>query len=255
LNPKLPITTAFRNVSIISAAINETVSLRKTLEIIYETCDLNDIAEIIVAASQKKTTQECLQICQELKREARVPFTVLFQTRGFAGGAYRDAFDIARGSHVIMMASDLETDPHSIVHLIAAAKERPNCIICASRWTKQAKFGKGYDPVKYVLNYIFQKLMRLAFWADLTDWTFGYRLFPLEVVKSINWVEQRHPFFLETILKPIRLGVPVCEISTTWSPRKEGESQNPLWRNFLYFKTVFDVLFSNSSTFLKQPAP
>jgi glycosyltransferase involved in cell wall biosynthesis len=253
VNSKIPETLLFRNVSIVIAAINETISLRKTVEIIYKTCEKNDLAEIIVAVS-KKSTPECLQACQDLKQEAQVPFSILVQTRRYAGGAYQDAFEVSQGSHVIMMASDLETDPHSVASLIAASKERPGYVICTSRWQEQGKFGKGYNPAKFVLNYVFQKLMRLIFRVDLTDWTFGYRLFPRDVIQAIKWEELRHPFFLESILKPLRLDVPVWEISTSWAPREEGVSQNPFWRNFLYFKTVFRVLFSNKAAFLKEPS-
>ena len=253
MNSKISDTSLFRNVSIIIAAINETVSLRKTVEIIYETCNHNDLAEIIVAVS-KKSTPECLQVCHDLEREAKIPFTLLVQKRRYAGGAYQDAFEVTQGSHVIMMASDLETDPRSVSSLISAAKERPNYVICTSRWHKQGKFGKGYNPVKFVLNYIFQRLMRLLFRGDLTDWTFGYRLFPRGVIEAIQWEELRHPFFLESILKPLRLGVRVWEISTSWAPREEGTSQNPFWRNFLYLRIVFRVLFSDESALLK-PRP
>ncbi len=253
MNSSIPPTSKFVNCSIIIAAINETVSLRKTVEILYETCDPADIAEIIVAIS-KRSTPECVQTSKDLEASARVPFHVLVQTRKFAGGAYQDAFETATGSHIIMMASDLETDPRDAVKMIAEAKERPDHVICTSRWTKQGKFGAGYNPVKLVLNYIFQKLMRLFFQVNLTDWTFGYRLFPKEVTRSIKWEELRHPFFLETILKPLRLGVPVREIPTSWTPRVEGVSQNPFWRNFLYFKTVIRVLFGDRSTFLNQPS-
>ena len=44
-------TVSYSGVSIIIAAINETTSLRKTIDIIYETCDLADIKEIILAVS------------------------------------------------------------------------------------------------------------------------------------------------------------------------------------------------------------
>jgi glycosyltransferase involved in cell wall biosynthesis len=247
---KIPDTSLFRNVSIIIAAINETISLRKTVEIIYDTCDKNDIAEIILAIS-KKSTPECVEVCRELEREAKVPFVVLIQKRPFAGGAYQDGFDVCHGSHVIMMASDMETDPRSVPDLIAAAREHPGAIICTSRWQRRGTFGKGYNPLKFVLNYIFQKLMRLIFRVNLTDWTFGYRSFPLRVVEAIKWEEVRHPFFLESILTPLRLGVPTFEISTSWAPREEGVSQNPFWRNFLYFKTAFRIFFSNKTALLK----
>ena len=244
MKPNLPVTSNFRDVSILIAAINETASLRKTVEIIYATCQASDIAEIIVAVS-KQSTPECLQISRELEASAKIPFTVLVQTRRFAGGAYQDAFDAARGSHVIMMASDLETDPQSVVDMIAASKLHPDAIICTSRWQKKGTFGAGYNPVKFVLNYIFQKIMGFLFRAKITDWTFGYRLLPTAIVKAIAWKELRHPFFLETILKPLCLGVSVHEISTSWAPREEGESQNPFWRNFVYFRTVYAVLFTD----------
>jgi len=250
MNSKIPSTPLFCNVSIIIAAFNETVSLRKTVEIIYDHCDKKDLAEIIIAVS-KRSSPECLQTCDELAKEAQVPLSILIQKRPFAGGAYQDAFEVAKGSHAIMIASDLETDPLDVPNLIAASKEHPDHIICTSRWRERGRFGKGYNAVKYILNYIFQKLMRLFFGANLSDWTFGYRLFPCNVIKNIKWEELRHPFFLETILKPLRLGVPTIEISTSWAPRQEGESQNPFWRNFLYFKTVFRALFCDKSTFLK----
>ena len=253
VTPQIPETLAFRNVSIIIAAINETTSLRKTVDIIYNKCNKSDIAEIILAIS-RKSTPECVLTCNDLEREAKVPLTILLQNRRFAGGAYQDAFEVCHGSHIIMMASDLETDPNSVPDLITAAREHPGHVICTSRWMKQGTFGKGYNPAKFVLNYIFQKLMRLIFRVDLTDWTFGFRLLPAHVVEAIQWQELRHPFFLESALAPVRLRVPVMEISTSWAPREEGVSQNPFWRNFLYFKTVFRILFSSPAELLKPSA-
>jgi glycosyltransferase involved in cell wall biosynthesis len=253
MSRSLPITLAFENVSIIIAAINETISLRKTVEILYETCALSDIKEIILVVA-KKSTPDCLKMGEELRQNAKVPFHVLVQTKPFAGGAYQDAFELAQGSHVVMMASDLETNPGDVHKMIAEAKLYPNAVICTSRWCHGAVFGKGYSRTKYVFNYIFQQIMKVVYGTGLTDWTFGFRLFPRSIVMSIRWEEMRHPFFLETVLKPLSLGFQTREIATSWSPREEGVSQNPFWRNFLYFKTVVKVRFASKETLWRDPS-
>ncbi len=141
---------------------------------------------------------------------------------------------MARGSHVIMMASDLETDPDLVPEMIRESKARPGTVITATRWRSGDSF-QGYGPAKVIGNWIFQQFFRVLYWSRLSDFTFGYRLFPTSLVKAINWKELRHPFLFETILKPLRLGIPVKEISTSWSARDEGKSQNVFSSYFKYF--------------------
>ena len=173
------------------------------------------------------------------------------QSLPFIGGAIREAFDLARGSHVIMMASDLETDPGDVKRLVHEASRKPNAIIATSRWRDGGKF-EGYDPVKLVANFVFQRFFSLLYRTHLTDLTFGYRLYPCKLVRSIKWEELRHPFFLETIVKPMRLGVEVVEIPSVWRPRSEGESQNTFLRNLLYFWTGLRTRFAQPSSLLRS---
>jgi hypothetical protein len=79
-------------------------------------------------------------------------------------------------------------------------------------------------------------------------------LFPKELVQSIRWEELKHPLFLETIVKPLRLGVEVVEVPTTWRARTEGESQNTFLRNFVYFRIGLKTLFMPRHRILKRLA-
>jgi hypothetical protein len=90
--------------------------------------------------------------------------------------------------------------------------------------------------MKFVANRIFQLCFSALYLTRLSDLTYGYRLFPVALVRAIAWEELRHPFLFETIIKPLRLGVPVIEIASTWRVREEGESQNTFLRNFEYFR-------------------
>jgi hypothetical protein len=161
----------------------------------------------------------------------------------------QESFERVRGSHVVMMSTDLETDPHLVCRFIELEKRWPEKIVTASRWMKGGGFA-GYSGIKYALNFIFQKLLSLFFLTHCSDLTYAYRIFPTKLVQSIRWEETRHPFFLETALKPLRLGVRFTEIPAKWETRREGESQNTFFANFAYFKTEFRIRFMKKENIL-----
>jgi glycosyltransferase involved in cell wall biosynthesis len=241
----------FESASVILPVINETNSFLKTIEVIEGDCTL-DIKEYLIIVCNK-TTPQSIKVCEQLHDKDSKRFVLHHQKRPFLGGAIQEAFDLAQGSHVIMMASDLETDPNNVKHLIAIAKEKPSAIITASRWFKGGDF-TGYNKLKLILNFVFQKFFSFIFAVQLSDMTYGYRIFPTYLVKSIVWEELRHPFLFETLLKPLRLGIPVYEIPSKWCARIEGESQNTFIRNFAYFKTGLYVRFCPKNKILKPLA-
>lgn len=238
----------FISLTVILPVINETYLLRQTVDTIMADCG-PDIGEFLIVVC-KKTTAESLKTCEGLKQKYGGKIRVFEQTLPYLGGAMRDSFDRAAGSHTLMMASDLETPPDRVKDFIAAAKRQPGSVITGSRWIRGGGFA-GYSPLKYLLNFIFQKLFSLLYWTNLTDLTYGYRLFPTALLKSIRWEELRHPFLLETIIKPLRLGIRVEEVPTPWQPRTEGESQNTFLRNFQYFGIGLRVRFARKEELLK----
>ncbi|MGB9407566.1 MAG: hypothetical protein WCA89_08515, partial [Terracidiphilus sp.] len=70
-------------------------------------------------------------------------------------------------------------------------------------------------------------------------------------VQSIQWEELRHAFLFETLVKPLRLGVQVIEISSVWKARTEGKSQNTFLLNFVYFRTGLRTRFASRKSILK----
>ncbi|MBU1027113.1 MAG: glycosyltransferase family 2 protein [Candidatus Margulisbacteria bacterium] len=238
----------FISVSIILPVVNETQLLEKTVEIIMDDCS-EDIHEFVIVICDK-TTPESLDVCSQLKNKYGERIKILKQTLPFLGGAMRDAFDYVSGSHVIMMASDMETPPDKVKDFISEAKKYPNVIVTGSRWIKGGGF-EEYSPLKFLLNFVFQRFFSILYRTPLTDMTYGYRIFPSQLVKSIRWEELRHPFLFETLVKPLRLGVKVIEIPTKWKARDEGGSQNTFMRNFEYFRIGIKTLFYSRRQILK----
>jgi len=239
--------TQLDSVSIILPVINETISLRQTVETILHDVKRDLIREFIIVVC-KRTTPEAMAIIAQLQNELGELVVVLQQKLPFLGGALRDAFDVSRGSHVIIMGSDLETNPAEVHILIEEEQKNPAGIVTTSRWIRGGKF-HGYSPIKLLCNWIFQRFFSFLYGTRLSDLTFGFRILPTGLVQAIRWEEVRHPFNLECIVKPMRLGIPVSEIPAVWNPRIEGESQNPFFRNFEYFGIGFKARFSNKNSF------
>jgi len=237
-------------ISVILPVMDETTSLQKTIEILLAE-NLDYIGEILIIVCGR-TTSDALGVCEDLAEAFPGLVKVHSQKRPFLGGAIRDAFELASGTHVLMMASDLETDPFTVKDLVAKALEGYD-IVTATRWTNDGGF-EGYGPVKYYLNWAFQRSFRLLYGSSLSDLTYGFRIFKVEWVKKIAWEELRHAFLLETMLKPLRLGARTTEIPTTWRTRTEGASHNPFLQNFVYFRTALKTRFRSREELLIEPA-
>jgi hypothetical protein len=241
----------FEKASIILPVVNETFSLVETVQVIMDTSK-EDILEIIIVVADFTST-DSFKTIQELQTLHGNLVQVHHQKMRFIGGAMREAFELAKGSHTIMMASDLETDPKLVPTLISQAKLFPKKIITVTRWARGGGFA-DYSNIKLVANWLFQKIFSLLYCTKLTDMTYAYRIFPTEILKSIEWQELRHPFLFETIIKPLRMGVEAIEIPGFWRARTEGESQNTFFRNFEYFKIGLKVRFMPKSKIIKASA-
>ena len=246
-----PRTDRFASASIILPVMNETTSLEETVRIILR--DVRDRVRELLIVVCDRTSPEAMAAVERLCQRHGELVVVHRQRLPFLGGAIREAFELARGSHVVMMASDLETDPNDVRTLIAEAEKSPSAIVTASRWLQSGAFQR-YSKVKLVCNWIFQRCFSLLYGTRLSDMTYAYRIFPTRLVQSIRWEELRHPFLLETLVKPLRLGVPVIEIPSVWKARTEGESQNSFFRNFAYFRTGLKSRFASRQSMLKAAA-
>jgi glycosyltransferase involved in cell wall biosynthesis len=244
-----PTTLAFGSATIILPVVNETYSLVQTVDSILETSK-PDVRELLIVVCDR-TTRESMATIDSLSARFGDLVVVHHQKLKFLGGAMREAFGLARGTHTIMMASDLETDPALVPRLVAEARAHPDAIVTVTRWHSKGGF-KNYNGIKLVANWIFQKLFAALYWTELTDMTYAYRIFPTKLLQAIEWEELRHPFLFETVVKPLRLGAQVIEIPGVWRARTEGESQNTFARNFEYFRVGLRVRFAAGDHLLRD---
>ena len=167
--------------------VNIFYSLKQTVDIIAGTNVREDIAEFILLLCDR-TSPETRKTAEELveKYKDRIPVYIHNQELPFVGGAIREGINLAKGSHVVMMSSDLETDPHVIREFIAKAKKYLKRIITATRWKKGGGF-EHYNKIKLICNLIFERAIGLFYFTGLSDLTYAYRIFPTDLMKRIRW--------------------------------------------------------------------
>jgi dolichol-phosphate mannosyltransferase len=226
--------------TVLIPVMNEIESLNETISIILEQNQKN--FEFVIILSPK-TKFEARQNALEYEKKLNSKISIITQIKPGIGGAYQDGINICRGDYIIMIASDLETDPNLVKDLIALSVLNPDKIITTTRWRGEGAGFEGYGVLKYVLNWIFQKTVSYLFHFNLTDYTFGFRLYPKESIKTWEWKEFNFAFLLESILIPLREGWKVIETPHNWKPRVEETSNNKFIYYLSYFRVVSRVKF------------
>jgi dolichol-phosphate mannosyltransferase len=227
--------------SIVVTVFSETFSIRETVDILLSR-DRGYLKEIILLISPR-ASQEAFEICREcMAKDSRVVTLVQKRNPGI-GWAYREGMEAATGDFVALMAADLETEPAAVDRMVDKIIETGCDGVIANRWLPGGGF-TNYDPLKYVLNWIFQKVFQVLFWTRLGDLTFGFKILSQEITKSIRWEGTLHEICIETTVKPIKRGYYLEQVPSVWVGRREGRSINTFFRNFRYVRMGFRTLFS-----------
>lgn len=222
-------------------AVNETDSLRQTVNTLIEICNPNDVTEIIIGYAQR-VSPECLAVVKEISAmECDIPIVVFEQKRQYMAGI-NDMIDVARGSHCLLLASDMALDLDVVPQMIEGAKKEPDVIHSVSRWMKGCKF-YDYGKIKRIINFCAQKFLSVLYMRNLTDFTIPVQVAPSKLYKSICFERTDFAFLLEMVLKPVRLGYRFKEYPTNCYPRKDGKSSNSAKQIFAYLGVALHIRF------------
>ena len=227
--------------SVVVTVFSETFSIRETVEILLAR-DRGYIKEIILLVSPR-ASQESMAICRDCaEKDPRVSILIQKNNPGI-GWAYREGMQAATGNYVALMAADLETEPAAVDRMVDKILETGCDGVIANRWLRGGGF-TNYDPLKYVLNWLFQKMFMLLFWTNLGDLTFGFKILSKKITDSIAWEGTLHEICIETTVKPITHGYRLKQVPSVWVGRKEGASVNTFFKNFRYVKMALKTLFA-----------
>lgn len=240
----------FESVTIIVGTTNEKDSLLYTVDTIMQTCNPGDIEKILLVRSwdASKACNDTITLLEE-KYPGKVKGLV--QTRPFVGGAIRDGFDEAKGSHIMLLPSDLAISLNCVAEMIKKVKLKPEVISKTSRWLKKNSF-HDYGYARKFFNSLAQIFLAFLYQKKLTDFTSPVQTAPAIAYEQSNWQELNFPFLVEMVLIPLRLGYSFEEIPVECFNRKEGFSRNSVKQTALYLKTALRVRFTPKRKLIKE---
>ena len=204
------------SISIILPFLNEINSLKKTIKILEK---IRFKKEYIVIFSEKLINKSNKQELIRLKKIYK-NLNYFNQLKPFVGGAIDLGIKKSKLKYIVIMASDLETNPKELSRMIKISLKNPNAIISADRWISRRGFS-DYGIIKFFANFLFQKLIKFFFKYEILDFTFAYRIYPKKALKMKTINELRHGFALELLLRPIKEGYKVLTVPATWTKRVE----------------------------------
>jgi len=222
------------SISIILPFLNEINSLKKTIKILEK---IRFKKEYIVIFSEKLINKSNKQELIRLKKIYK-NLNYFNQLKPFVGGAIDLGIKKSKLKYIVIMASDLETNPKELSRMIKISLKNPNAIISADRWISRRGFS-DYGIIKFFANFLFQKLIKFFFKYEILDFTFAYRIYPKKALKMKTINELRHGFALELLLRPIKEGYKVLTVPATWTKRVEGSSSITIKSYFSYLKVLY----------------
>jgi len=238
--------------SVVVPAYNEKLSLIHNVKQALKNKEVLEVIILVAAGAD----QETRNICQELAAsEKKVVYHIQKQNPGL-GYALREAFELARGTHVQILYADCESDPDQIPDFIHKALTTNADMVVASRWMDKGKV-YNYPPVRFFFNRAYQQFFRILFHTRIHDLTFGYNLIKTDVLRNIVWHGKQHEIATEMVLKALRLKYHLEEIPATWRRRNEGKSSLLIKRYLFYPFMALSILMCPKSSLCPalQPKP
>ena len=236
LHPDVPAPT----VSAVVPVLAEEDTVAQVVHALQESLGAGLLEAIVVVSP--RSPEATLRVCRGLEREApgRVLVCEQQQWPG-VGYAYREGIAGARGDFVLCIDSDGEMDTATVPALLHKQRETNADLVVASRWAAGGGL-TGYDPVKYVLNWGYQRIFRLIFGTKLTDLTYGFKLVRSSLARRMPLRSRSQEIGCETTLFALRFGANAAEVPTVWRAREAGASTGAWRGNLRYVWTALRAL-------------
>lgn len=182
---------------------------------------------IVVDDCSRDGTRERLK-----KLQKKYKFQLFFHEKNKGkGGAIKTALSHATGDFVIFQDADLEYFPEDYPVLIKPLIEGKADIVLGNRWKNRWPMPSFYDYVHYLGNRFQCIVMSLLYMRWLDDvWT-CYKVFKIDVIKSVEVKGNRFDYEIELMSRLLRKNFKVVNVPIKYKPRGFEEGKKITWKD------------------------
>ncbi len=144
------------------------------------------------------------------------------------GAAVRTAIEKASGDILVIQDCDLEYDVNDYPRLLAPFLEESADVVYGSRFLGRI------ENMRFrfrLANYLLRWTANILYGAHITDEATAYKLFRMEVLKSLNLRSNRFDICPELTAKVLKRGYRIREVPINYKARTAFEGKKIGWRD------------------------
>lgn len=145
------------------------------------------------------------------------------------GAALRVGFKNAMGEYIIIQDADLEYDPEDYHSLLTLVERNKNSVIYGSRFLGAER--RSMSLTHTLGNKLLTMLTNVLYNTSITDMETCYKMFPRELIQSIEYHSNRFNFEPEITAKILKRGYKIFEVPIKYYGRDWDEGKKISWKD------------------------
>lgn len=146
------------------------------------------------------------------------------------GAAVKSGLKLASGDYVVIQDADLEYNPDDYIKLIAELANGYSVVYGSRNLVDNKRFKKTYYYGGKLLTY----LTNLLFNSRLTDVNTCYKLFEINILKSLHLETNGFSLCEEATSKILKRGIKIKEVPISYYPRSFAEGKKIRLKDGVY---------------------
>jgi glycosyltransferase involved in cell wall biosynthesis len=212
----------YKLLSILIPVYNEKSTINEVIEKVSQVVLPIEKEIIVVDDGSTDGTVEILQLnSNKLAHTHRTPVNV------GKGAAVRIALTLAKGDIILIQDADLELDPNEYGLLLQPILEGKSKAVYGSRFLSENRL----RFTRRIANYFLTLVTNVLFGTKLTDMETAYKVFTVEVARSLRLEANRFEIEPEITAQIIRNGFSILEVPITYRPRTKSEGKKIKWKD------------------------
>ncbi|HUZ77668.1 MAG TPA: glycosyltransferase family 2 protein [Chloroflexota bacterium] len=222
--------------SVVMPVYNEKPTIREIIDKVQRVPLEKEL--IIVDDGSTDGTRQILQELAPTLADTQIHY---FERNRGKGLAVREGIARATGDVLVIQDADLEYEPEEFVHLLEPILKGKAPVVYGSRFLGGHRTGYYWTTVG---NKLLTWLTNVIYNTNLTDMETCYKLFRMDVIKSIPLKCHRFEFEPEVTAKVLRRGIHIYEVPISYASREYSEGKKITWRDaWTAFTTLLKYRF------------